>query len=331
MKILCDPRATTVSMQLDLGSERPIFSLKLGPYVEEDGRKYQIQDKCLRWMKKFSFFNQLDVENNFLNHRFDFLATTQFKNFDLQIVMVAAKLMIWYFYFDDFIEHNAEKKTTFLALSNAKKILAGQNLHGFTETMLSDLVNDLDSYGKMPYLRKKFFSRLGEYVDGCEKENLFSLSQPKNIDVEHFIKEIRLKTVGVYPCFDLMALGLGIKDDQAMRLESSSIKEIEDIAVKHSILTNDLFGLERDLAQNNPNIILYEAKEKKISLSKVVAKSEAEANDLFDRFEELRAKEISPAFVSDYTRYIGYFLRSIVDWYLTSDRYRDSLDAIVRK
>jgi len=145
-------------------------------------------------------------------------------------------------------------------------------------------------------------------------------------DLATYIK-MRPLTSAIAPCLDLMALCAGV-DPQAAWLDHAYLKQLTLLASNHICWVNDLFGLAREIKENNQhNLVLVLQQEYQLTLQtavdQAVALCNAELKAFFALAKLFATEEEGKA--ADCQRYIHRlqtWLRGNLDWYTETERYQ---------
>lgn len=141
--------------------------------------------------------------------------------------------------------------------------------------------------------------------------------------------KMRQLTSAIAPCLDLMAICAGV-DPQAGWLGHAYLRQLETLASNHICWVNDLFGLAKEIKENNPhNLVLVFQHEGQISLqasvTRVVALCNAEMKAFLALADLFSTEEDGMA--ADCRRYIHSlqtWMRGNLDWYTQTGRYQVS-------
>lgn len=138
---------------------------------------------------------------------------------------------------------------------------------------------------------------------------------------------MRQLTSAMAPYLDLMAICMGV-DPQAAWLDHAYLKQLEWLAGNHICWVNDLFGLAKELKENNQhNLVLVLQHEHQLSLQaavdQVVALCNAEMKAFLALAKLFASEEEGQA--ADCQRYIQRlqtWMRGNLDWYAETERYQ---------
>lgn len=145
-------------------------------------------------------------------------------------------------------------------------------------------------------------------------------------DLATYTKMRRL-TSAMPACLDLMAICAGV-DPQAPWLSHAYLKQLELLVSNHICWVNDLFGLARELKENNPhNLVLVLQHECQLTLQAAVDRAAAMCNAEMQAFLTLAVFFSTEAdgMAADCQRYIQRlqtWLRGNLDWYNQTERYQ---------
>jgi len=139
--------------------------------------------------------------------------------------------------------------------------------------------------------------------------------------------KMRPLTSAIAPCWALMALCAGV-DPQAAWLNHAYLKQLELLASNHICWVNDLFGLAREIKENNQhNLVLVLQQEYQLTLQTAVDQAAALCNAELKAFFALAklfaTEEAGQA--ADCQRYIHRlqtWLRGNLEWYTETERYQ---------
>lgn len=139
--------------------------------------------------------------------------------------------------------------------------------------------------------------------------------------------KMRQLTSAMAPYLNLMAICAGI-DPQATWLDHAYLKQLEMLAGNHICWVNDLFGLAKEIKENNQhNLVLVLQHEYQLNLQaavdQVVALCNAELKAFLALAELFATEEEGQA--ADCRRYIQRlqtWLRGNLDWYAETERYQ---------
>ena len=145
-------------------------------------------------------------------------------------------------------------------------------------------------------------------------------------DLATYTKMRRL-TSAVYTCFDLVAISAGINPHTAW-LDHAYIKQLESMANNHICWINDLFGLAKEMKENNRNnLVLVLQQEFQVSLQAAVDRVVALCNAEMKAFLALAALFSSEACATApgcqlYITNLQTWMRGNLDWYAQTGRYQ---------
>jgi len=139
--------------------------------------------------------------------------------------------------------------------------------------------------------------------------------------------KMRQLTSAFAPYLDLMAICVGL-DPQASWLNHAYLKQLQILACNHICWVNDLFGLAKEIQENNQhNLVLILQQEYQLPLQAAVDRAVALCNaemkafvglaDLFAAEEEGKLGECQ-----HYIQRLQTWLRGNLDWYTETERYQ---------
>lgn len=139
--------------------------------------------------------------------------------------------------------------------------------------------------------------------------------------------KMRPLTSAVYTCFDLVAISAGL-DPSASWLTHAYIEQLENMANNHICWVNDLFGLAKEIKENNQNnLVLVLQHELQLTLQAAVDRAVAMCNAEMNAFLALAALFSTEASEVGCQRYINglqSWMRGNLDWYAQTGRYQEN-------
>lgn len=139
--------------------------------------------------------------------------------------------------------------------------------------------------------------------------------------------KMRLLTSAIAPCLDLMAICAGV-DPQAEWLSHAYLQQLEKMTSNHICWVNDLFGLAREIKENNPNnLVLVLQRERRLSLQAAVDQVAALCNAEMKAFLALAdhfstEEEGLTTGCQRYIQRLQNWMRGNLDWYAQTERYQ---------
>lgn len=168
----------------------------------------------------------------------------------------------------------------------------------------------------------RFVADMDLYFQGClqEAHNRESQRVP---EFEEY-RSLRRASVGTYPCFDLIELGLPAALPQSV-LQQPSLGVLRDLSTDVIAWVNDIVSLQKERAFLDPhNIITVLNHECGISVAEAVKKTveiHNEAMEEFGRIAQGFARETG-APGRAYLDGLEQWMRGVFDWSFQSARYR---------
>lgn len=330
MRLLNDRKKSVIDVEFKIRDDLAKVALLIGEPLVGEHDYVDLPANVRDWISRF--LHRQEDQTVVVEHKFWYLAASQFMGLPEDIILTAFKLMVWYFYFDDSVENIKSDKRAKQLIRGSKNILARKNpklgAHP-TFMILDNIVRDLEA--KKSILIEIFRRSLCEYLHGCELELGNGLTKGRiflaKISTEKYLNHIRSKTIGVQPCLDLIRVGLKFESAMDVPFLNAQIKKIDRLVIDHEILTNDIFGIERDLQQKNPNSIFLYARENGLTIKNALRDYEGFANAKYEELSKIINETLRNTSGSDrsaiqcYCNYALRNIRAIVDWYILSSRY----------
>lgn len=253
-------------------------------------------------------------------------------------VELGADLISWLFLFDD-------------AYGEAKIIEDPAELEFFFRDMLAYLATEREGFHFTPFhsamlqlikraeleahpdFRTRFLLSLKSYFDGCLAEYRYrsTISVPSLREY----RRIREGSIGAYPVFDLIELGVSKQGYSSDIWQQPFMIEARRFAAYLCSWVNDLFSFSKETLEKDPlNLISVMAKEENLNAGEAFSRAcdvHAQDGQIFDRIvhEALLVYESNP-FVRRYLIGLKYWTSGNFYWTLTARRYLDADDALAK-
>jgi hypothetical protein len=145
-------------------------------------------------------------------------------------------------------------------------------------------------------------------------------------------RRIRHRTIGVGPslCLAERVARLDVPD---LAWHSSHLEQMRLLAVDHVIAVNEVYSLEKEEAQNAPNLVRFLMREQALSRGAAIRRLHDEADERFRQYTELehalprlcKGLGLSEAEADTVRRYAGAisaWVRGNYEWHRAAGRYK---------
>jgi hypothetical protein len=291
------------------------------------------------WARRFRVLPTERAFERFAATRFDELIAYQSHGWPVESAMVSCNLMTWYFVFDDIMdmEHNLDDTGKRYALALCKRhieLLDGAR----AEAHEPEVVQAFDDYlhqvralgGGHPgtdVWYRRMVHHLKEYICGTSWEAAAGPMTASRVNTAMYM-QVRHMTVGIEPCFDLMALIAGVSPEPIQG--NFYLARLARLAVNHGIWINDLAGLNRDIRCGLANVVFTLQRDHSLSLPEAARMVGRMCDEELLAFEQLVEQlpllvvdyEQNKAAIDGYVDVLRRWMRGLVDWSARSDRYQ---------
>ena len=302
------------------------------------GEHERILEQHRAWARELHILPNSETYERYCDTRFDLISAYQYYDLPLEAAVTAAHLMTWFFVFDDVMDIDVSQEKD---IRSYRKRLCDRHLELLAGATVSEddppvivafgdflrRVRRLSDGDLHPWY-ERMAHHLREYVMGTHWESLIGPTTAANCNTPLYL-QVRHMTVGVAPCFDLMAIAKRIPPGPL--LADPFVRRMERLAINYSIWINDLAGLCRDVRHGLGNVVSTLQHDHALSAAEAVRTVARQCDAELDAFLEVERqlpRLLGDEFAESGAGYVSYvdvlkrWMRGLVDWSARSARYR---------
>ncbi|WP_460699129.1 terpene synthase family protein [Nocardia thraciensis] len=251
------------------------------------------RDRSVQWCRMHGLLRNDEEIDRYLFSQVPELAAYGYPEATGDDLDLAFDLMAWFFIFDDRFEIPPGTYSTQLVQSCEELIELlycppGSVLGDVTPIVgaFDDIWRRLREGMSVPWCRRVIHN-WADYFEGNLTE---AVDRAVLIDPDtQTYHALRRQTVGVWSSLDL-AERVGHFEVPPAAWFSSLLKAMRAVANDHIAMVNEIYGLEKDEAHDDPNLVRYLARDRRLSREDAVVEACNAADTLIERFISLRQR-----------------------------------------
>ncbi len=288
----------------------------------------QLHEASVAWAQRFGLAPDERAYQKIARIHVASLSAWTYPDAEPELLRLLTDMLIWFFVSDDQYDeraigaapHKLEK-----ICNNFMRIVETGNQKLAISPLgrsLLDIRSRIASYGD-PEWFGRFTKSMEIYFQGCLLES-HNRAEQITPDFDDY-KQIRRASVGTYPCFDLIELGLPARLSAADAAHPA-ITTLRDLATDIISWVNDIVSFQKEDAYSDPhNIVAVLTSECGISPEAAAQKTVEIHNEEMADFRQISAaylqKERRPLLAA-YVAGLESWIRGVLDWSFVSLRYK---------